>query len=63
MEKTYYVLQCLVYSNGKKQWLTMAGEYETAEEAEGVRLLLPIPDNYRVAEAYTVTRYKAVKVQ
>lgn len=63
MEKTYYVLQCVTHRDGKNQWITMAGEYETAEEAEGVRLRLPIPDNYRVAEAYTVTRYKAVKVK
>lgn len=63
MEKTYFVLQCVTYRDGKRLWTTMEGEYDTAEEAEGVRLLLPIPDNYRVAEAYTVTRYKAVKVK
>ena len=63
MEKKHYVLQFRKYPHSDKYWVTMAGEYKTAEEAEGVRLRMPVPSWYRVAESYTVIRYKAVKVK
>lgn len=37
-------------------------QFDTLEEAKEVFEALPIKHNHRIAEAYTVVRYKAVKV-
>ena len=57
---TYFVLQMKKYAWDEKHWETLDGKhYATAEEA---RRKKPSPQFYRVAQAYTVIRYKAVKV-
>ena len=62
MEKKHYVLQFCRYPKEKYvSWETLAGRYDTYEEAEATRLRMPAPSCYRVAESYTVIRYKAVK--
>lgn len=44
-----------------KPWERVLGEYGTIEEAEIARQQKAFPSLYRIAEAYTVTRYKAAK--
>lgn len=59
MSEGRYVLQFRFRDWDK--WETVPGKYDTVEEAEAVRRKRPFPNHYRIAEAYTVTRYKAVK--
>ena len=42
-------------------WERVPGEYSSIEEAKAAKAQRAFPSLYRVAEAYTVTRYKAVK--
>lgn len=43
-------------------WVTYdAHQYDTLAEAKEAFSKLPIKADHRIAEAYTVTRYKAVK--
>ena len=59
----YFVLQMKKYAWDEKHWETLDGKhYATAEETEEARRKKPSPQLYRVAQAYTVIRYKAVKV-
>lgn len=41
---------------------TLLGPFETLEEAKACLAERAFPNDYRIAEAYTVTRYKAVKL-
>ena len=62
MNEKHFVLQFCRYRKGKyAKWETVCGPYGTIAEAETARLRMPAPSCYRVAESYTVTRYKAVK--
>lgn len=61
MNAKHYVLQFRRYQYSDKLWDTVSGPYKTLDEAENARLRMPAPSMYRVAESYTVTRYKAVK--
>ena len=61
--ETYFVLQMREHTWDEKHWQTLDGtHYATAEEAEEARKKKAFPKFYRVAQAYTVIRYKAVKV-
>ena len=60
MNEKHYVLQFRRYPHSNN-WQTVSRRYDTYEEAEAARLRMPAPSCYRVAESYTVIRYKAVK--
>jgi len=60
LDGKHYVLQFRRYPHSNI-WETLNHLYRTAEEAEQARREMPAPDTYRVAESYTVIRYKAVK--
>ena len=63
MNEKHYVLQFCRYPTDKYvEWKTVCGPYSSPQEAEAARLRMPAPSCYRVAESYTVVRYKAVKV-
>ena len=57
---TQYVLQYKPNVH-KDKWLTMAPAYMTLEAAKAARSHMPMNQGIRIAEAYTVTRYKPVK--
>lgn len=58
----HYILQYNRYHGDKyTKWENLSREYDTFEEAEAARLKMPAPNCYRVAESYTVVRYKAVR--
>lgn len=54
-----YVLQ--MQKSRWDKWETVSQEYGTLEEARAELERKSIKIGYRIAEAYTVTRYKAVK--
>lgn len=54
-----YVLQFRM--NKWDKWETMCTRYPTVAEAKETIKDNPFKSNYRVAEEYTVVRYKAVK--
>lgn len=57
-----YVLQTHVPSWDPK-WTTLAGKtFDTLEEAKEYLAARSFLKDYRIAEAYTVTRYKPVKL-
>lgn len=43
------------------QWIVHS-EHDTLEEAKAELESIPLKAGYRIAEAYTVIRYKAVKI-
>ena len=44
------------------RWVTLESmQYDTLEEAKAAFARLPIKADHRIAEAYTVVRYKPVK--
>lgn len=54
-----YVIQIRL-ADGK--WANLVGrEYDTIDKARAAFEKIPIRADYRIAEAYTVIRYKAVK--
>lgn len=56
-----YVIQFKKYRYDP--WQVCPGhEYNTLEEAKAAFDALPIKTDYRIAESYTVVRYKAVAV-
>ena len=55
-----YVLQMQAHA-WDTRWITLDFEFDTLEEAKAALAQRPGP-GYRVAEAYTVTRYKPVKL-
>ena len=62
MNEKHYVLQYKRYPHSN-QWETVHRPYATYDEAESRRLQMPAPNLWRVAESYTVVRYKAVKAR
>ena len=56
-----YVLQ-MRDSSWKNIWITLDLSFDTLEEAKAAYAQRSPKSQYRVAEAYTVTRYKAVKL-
>lgn len=59
---TMYVIQYLTYPEWNHKWGTTGNRYPTLKEAQSAFDSLPIKHGYRIAEEYTVTRYKAVKI-
>ncbi len=58
-----YFLQTKVHSWDDRHWTTFSNRpYDTLEEAKAAMALKPFPSLYRIVEAHTVTRYKAVKI-
>lgn len=58
---SYYVIQSKVHS-WDTTWTTWPNRrFDTLEEARAAFEALPIKADHRIAEAYTVTRYKPVK--
>lgn len=59
-----YILQVKMRRPLKRdQWEKSGfGPFDTLEEAKACLAERPFPDYYRIAEAYTVTRYKPVKL-
>lgn len=60
MNEKHYVLQSRFRDWEKCE--TCPGHYSTVNEAEAARKQKPFQNHYRIAESYTVVRYKAVKV-
>lgn len=56
-----YVLQMRVQP--RKKWETVSKRFATVEEAEAALKSRPIQSIYRIAEEYTVVRYKEVKAK
>lgn len=61
-----YVIQLYTHKSlhdWTHKWVTLESmQYDTLEEAREAFDRLPIKTDYRIAEAYTVVRYKAVKL-
>lgn len=59
-----YILQVRgPYPWAYDQWKeSQFGPFDTLEEAKTCLAARPFPNYYRIAEAYTVTRYRAVKL-
>lgn len=60
-----YVIQMYTHkrrSDLYRRWVTLESmQYDTLEEAKAAFARLPIKADRRIAEAYTVVRYKPVK--
>lgn len=60
-----YVIQMYTHkkrSDLYRRWVTLESmQYDTLEEAKSAFERLPIKADHRIAEAYTVVRYKPVK--
>ena len=60
-----YVIQMYTHkkrSDLYRRWVTLESmQYDTLEEAKAAFERLPIKADHRIAEAYTVVRYKPVK--
>jgi len=61
-----YVIQMYTHkkrSDLYRHWITLESmQYDTLEEAKAAFARLPIKADHRIAEAYTVVRYKPVKI-
>lgn len=61
----HYVIQMYTHkkrSDLYRRWVTLESmQYDTLEEAKAAFARLPIKADRRIAEAYTVVRYKPVK--
>ena len=55
-----YVIQ-MRKNSWSKEWVVRS-EHDTLEEAKAELESIPLKAGYRIAEAYTVVRYKAVKI-
>ena len=55
-----YVVQ-MRKNSWSKEWVVRS-EHDTLEEAKAELESIPLKAGYRIAEAYTVIRYKAVKI-
>lgn len=55
-----YVIQ-MRENSWSKEWVVRS-EHDTLEEAKAELESIPLKAGYRIAEAYTVIRYKAVKI-
>ena len=60
-----YVLQYYTRGDGFKPgtWHTCTDKFKTVEEVQKILNQKLIKSDYRIAEEYTITRYKAVKTQ
>lgn len=58
-----YVIQYLSYPDWENKWVAGKTKYKTLEEAQAAYDALPIKYGHRIAEEYTVTRYKVVKAK
>lgn len=58
---TYYVIQSRPHSWSTTWDAWTNRRFDTLEEAKEAFAALPIKADHRIAEAYTVTRYKPVK--
>lgn len=56
-----YALQVNISYSIRPQWKTLEGGYDTLEEAKAALDHMVVKSRYRIAEAYTVVRYKPVK--
>ena len=56
-----YVIQYKCGPQGT-EWVTGAQSFDTLAEAKEAIDKMPFKADHRIAEAYTVTRYKVVKV-
>lgn len=57
----YYVIQSKAHS-WETKWSTWTNcRFDTLDEAKAAFAALPIKADHRIAEAYTVTRYKPIK--
>lgn len=62
MSNKHYILQYNRYHGDKyTKWENLPRKYDTFAAAEADRLKTPAPSCYRVAESYTVVRYKEAK--
>ena len=58
-----YFLQTHIPAWDTTKWTTLTERpFDTLEEAKAALAARPFPKDYRIVEAYTVTRYKAVKL-
>lgn len=55
-----YVIQ-MCPQHWTHKWITVGNPFDTLEEARAAFDALPIKAGYRIAEAYTVARYKPVQ--
>jgi hypothetical protein len=56
-----YVIQYLTYPIWNHKWAALREQYSTLEEVQAAYDALPCKSDHRIAEVYTVTRYKPVK--
>lgn len=56
-----YVIQFLAYPSWDHKWVTIPKRFATLEEALAAFDALPIKFEHRIAEEYTVVRYKPIK--
>ncbi|MDD3020909.1 MAG: hypothetical protein PHX61_08035 [Alphaproteobacteria bacterium] len=56
-----FVLQYLTYPEWNHKWAAAPKRYPTLKEAQAAFDALPIKYGYRIAEEYTVVRYKPIK--
>ena len=58
-----YVIQYLDYPPWKNKWMPTKKRYPTLKEAQAAFNALPIKSDHRIAEEYTVVRYKAISTK
>ena len=56
-----YVIQSLAYPSWRNKWIALRERYDTLKEAQAAFDKLPFKAEHRIAEVYTVTRYKPLK--
>lgn len=56
-----FVIQYLSYPSWHNKWVAYREKYSTLEEAKAAFEKLQFKSEHRIAEEYTVTRYKVVK--
>jgi hypothetical protein len=61
--KIMYVIQYLDYPTWKNKWMPTKKRYPTLKEAQAAFNALPIKSDHRIAEEYTVVRYKAISTK
>lgn len=59
--ESYYVIQSKAHHWETKWTIWSNRRFSTLEEAQAFFATLPIKSDLRIAEAYTVTRYKPVR--
>jgi len=56
-----YVIQYLTYPSWHNKWAAAPTRYATLKEAQAAYDALPFKSEHRIAEEYTVVRYKVIK--